>query len=175
MSHLIPLGIESAWLSTSQLHTDNRGNFREWFKAKDLEEQASQKFQVQQANISVSARGVLRGIHYSLAKSGQAKWITCVAGSILEVIIDIRPNSPTYKKWISIELDSMSGQAVLIGAGLGHGFVSLQDGTVVAYLVRHSHQQRSSRLIHSIQKLELSGCFQPQNCFCQIKTKTPQI
>ena len=129
------LGIEGAWLASSTVHGDERGNFREWFKALDVERVTDRKFDVQQANISVSARGVLRGIHYSMAEVGQAKWVTCVAGSILDVVVDIRPSSPTYKKWISVELSALSGQAVLIGEGLGHAFVSLQDGTTVAYLV----------------------------------------
>jgi dTDP-4-dehydrorhamnose 3,5-epimerase len=93
------------------------------------------EFNGQQANISTSARGVLRGIHYSLAKAGQAKWVTCVNGSIKDVIVDIRTESTTFGKHIEVDLESGDGKAVLIGKGLGHGFVSLENDTAVAYLV----------------------------------------
>jgi dTDP-4-dehydrorhamnose 3,5-epimerase len=77
----------------------------------------------------------VRGIHYSLAVKGQAKWVTCVSGLIKDVIVDIRPSSKTYGKWIEVQLSGTSGKAVLIGEGLGHGFVSLADVSTVAYLV----------------------------------------
>ena len=77
----------------------------------------------------------MRGIHYSLAEGGQAKWVTCVSGSIRDVIVDIRPSSPTYGKSVVVELSSASGNAVFIGEGLGHAFVSLEDNSTVAYLV----------------------------------------
>ena len=77
----------------------------------------------------------MRGIHYSIAPRGQAKWVTCVTGSIKDVIVDIRPDSKTFRKWIGVELTSNSGKAVFISEGLGHGFIALEDNTAVAYLV----------------------------------------
>jgi dTDP-4-dehydrorhamnose 3,5-epimerase len=129
------LEIEGAWLVESPVWSDNRGFFREWFKSEDVKKVAGRDFTVEQANISSSIKGTVRGIHYSLAEKGQAKWVTCVSGSIKDVIVDIRPNSKTYGKWIEIELNGTSGNAVLIGEGLGHGFVSLTDVATVAYLV----------------------------------------
>ena len=90
---------------------------------------------IEQANISLSSAGTLRGIHYSIAPRGQAKWITCVSGSIQDVIVDIRQDSKTFGQWIDVELRGDSGHAVLIIEGLGHGFLALQDNTAVAYLV----------------------------------------
>jgi dTDP-4-dehydrorhamnose 3,5-epimerase len=92
-------------------------------------------FGIEQANISLSSRGTLRGIHYSIAPRGQAKWVTCVSGAIKDVIVDIRPGSPTFGKWVEVELRGDSGKAVLISEGLGHGFIALEDNTAVAYLV----------------------------------------
>lgn len=129
------LGIKGAWLATSPVWDDNRGSFREWFKASDIKATTGIDFSTAQANLSESKRGVLRGIHYSLADVGQAKWVTCVAGSIRDVIIDITPTSPTYGKYATVDLSGGLGVAVLIGAGLGHGFVSMVDGSLVAYLV----------------------------------------
>ena len=132
---LSPLGIEGAWLASSPVWEDDRGSFREWFKASDIKSATGLDFSVAQANLSHSKRGVLRGIHYSLAAGGQAKWVTCVSGSIRDVIVDIRPTSPTYGQYVIVDLVGGSGNVVLIGAGLGHGFISLNDDSAVAYLV----------------------------------------
>jgi dTDP-4-dehydrorhamnose 3,5-epimerase len=132
---LMPLGIEGAWLAESPVLKDDRGSFREWFKAEDIKSVTGRNFGIEQANISVSTRGTLRGIHYSIAPRGQAKWITCVSGSIQDVIVDIRLDSKTFGQWIDIELNGDSGKSVFISEGLGHGFLALEDNTTVAYLV----------------------------------------
>lgn len=132
---LTPLGIEGAWVADSPLWSDDRGFFREWFKSRDIKSATGIDFGVEQANISVSSAGTLRGVHYSIASRGQAKWITCVSGSIQDVIVDIRPESKTFSQWIEVELKGDSGKAVLISEGLGHGFLALEDNAVVAYLV----------------------------------------
>jgi dTDP-4-dehydrorhamnose 3,5-epimerase len=132
---LTPLGIDGVWLAESTIWSDERGFFREWFKSADIKEATGREFGIEQANISLSSAGTLRGIHYSIAPRGQAKWITCVTGSIKDVIVDIRPDSQTFGKWIEVILKGDSGQAVFISEGLGHGFVALEDNTAVAYLV----------------------------------------
>jgi dTDP-4-dehydrorhamnose 3,5-epimerase len=132
---LTPLGIEGAWLAESPVWSDDRGFFREWFKSEDIEKATGKNFLIEQANISLSSKGTVRGIHYSTAPRGQAKWITCVAGSIRDVIVDIRPDSKTFGKWIAVELAGNSGKAVYVSEGLGHGFIALEENTAVAYLV----------------------------------------
>lgn len=132
---LKPLKINGAWLATSPVIADSRGYFREWFKNVDVFAVTGFHFEIQQANISSSLGGVVRGIHYSLSPQGQVKWVTCVKGLVKDVIVDIRPDSPTYGQFEIINLSSVEGNAVLIGAGLGHGFVSLNDESIVAYLL----------------------------------------
>ena len=132
---LKPLGIDGVWLAESPLWSDERGFFREWFKSGDVKAATGIDFSIQQANISQSQLGVIRGIHYSLAPQGQAKWITCVSGSILDVVVDIRPNSPTYKEYVAVDLKGNEGRALLIGTGLGHGFLALEDNTSISYLL----------------------------------------
>ena len=132
---LTPLGIDGAWLAESPVWSDDRGFLREWFKSEDVKAATGRNYGIEQANISISSRGTLRGIHYSIAPRGQAKWITCVSGSIQDVIVDIRPESKTFGQWIDVELEGDSGKAVLISARLGHGFLALEDNTAVAYLV----------------------------------------
>ena len=132
---LIPLGIEGAWLAESPVWNDDRGSFREWFKTEDVKSATGRDFGIEQANVSVSSKGTLRGIHYSIAPRGQAKLITCVLGSIQDVILDIRSGSKTFGQWVDVELRGDSGKAVFISEGLGHGFLALEENTAVAYLV----------------------------------------
>jgi dTDP-4-dehydrorhamnose 3,5-epimerase len=132
---LTPLGIEGVWLAESPVWSDGRGFFREWFKSEDVKSATGREFGIEQANISLSSRGTLRGIHYSIAPRGQAKWITCVSGAIKDVIVDIRPESKTFGQWIEVELSGNSGKAIFISEGLGHGFVALEDNAAVAYFV----------------------------------------
>ena len=129
------LEIKGVFLAESKVFIDERGFFREWFKSADIKNATGRDFGIEQANISLSARGTLRGIHYSIAPRGQAKWITCVAGSIKDVIVDIRPESKSFGQWIEVKLTGDSGKAVFISEGLGHGFVALEDNTAVVYLV----------------------------------------
>ena len=133
--NLTPLGIEGVWVAESPVWSDDRGFFREWFKSEDVKAATGREFGIEQANISLSSAGTLRGIHYSIAPRGQAKWVTCVSGSIQDVIVDIRPDSKTFGQWIDVELKGDSGRAVLISEGLGHAFLALEDNTTVAYLV----------------------------------------
>jgi dTDP-4-dehydrorhamnose 3,5-epimerase len=132
---ITPLEIEGVWVAESPIWSDDRGFFREWFKSEEIKNATGRDFGIEQANISLSSKGTLRGIHYSIAPRGQAKWITCVSGAIKDVIVDIRPESSTFGKWIDVELRGDSGKALFISEGLGHGFIALEDKTVVCYLV----------------------------------------
>ena len=135
MTKLTPLSIEGAWLFESPSHGDDRGFFREWFKSSTVSETLGREFSVSQSNLSRSKKGVVRGIHFSMAPQGQAKWITCANGAIWDVVVDIRPKSPTFKRWEAIELRAEEGKALLISEGLGHAFLSLEDETVISYLL----------------------------------------
>jgi dTDP-4-dehydrorhamnose 3,5-epimerase len=86
-----------------------QGSFREWFQAKEIEQITGINFKVAQANLSHSHLGVVRGIHYSLAPEGQGKLVTCIAGLISDVIVDIRPKSKTFRKYVKVKLDGESG------------------------------------------------------------------
>jgi len=144
------LDIEGAWIAEFPIWKDDRGTFREWFNPADFIKSTGQHFPVEQANISSSNRGALRGIHYSLAKSGQAKWVTCVSGKIQDVVIDIRPKSPTFGKWVSIELSEDSGKAIYLSESLGHAFIALEDSTTVAYLVSSPYSPKEEHGINPL-------------------------
>ena len=127
------LEIEGCWLLTSSLFNDERGSFREWFTSEKIFDETSFRFETAQSNISTSKKGALRGLHYSLSPVGQSKIITCARGSIVDVVVDIRPTSKTDKKWISVDLSGSEAKSIMIASGLAHGFISLEDESVVTY------------------------------------------
>ena len=129
------LSIPGAFIIESQIHHDSRGNFWEWYKNSAFQEHTGIQFDAKQTNISVNKEFVVRGIHYSLSNLGQSKLVTCLSGSIIDVIVDIRVGSPTFGKAICIELDALDGRSVFLGPGLGHGFMSVKNHTVVAYIL----------------------------------------
>ena len=92
---------------------------------------------LQQANCSVSAAGVLRGIHFADVPPGQAKYVTCARGAVLDVVVDIRVGSPTFGPWDSVLLDDVDRRAIYLAEGLGHAFLSLEDDSTVVYLCSH--------------------------------------
>jgi dTDP-4-dehydrorhamnose 3,5-epimerase len=132
---LTPLGIEGAWLAESPVWSDDRGDFCEWFQSESVLEATGIDFKVKQSNLSMSKAGTIRGIHFSRAAEGQAKWVTCVTGEILDVIVDVRPNSPTFGEHTAVKLRGGEGCSVLISSGLGHGFVAMEENTFVSYLL----------------------------------------
>lgn len=128
-----PLGIVGCFLIEHDVFPDERGLFREWFKSSALKKLGN-KFEVAQANFSVSQQGVIRGLHYSLAPGGQMKLITCAHGRIADVLVDIRTGSPTYLKQVQIRLESNSGTTILIDSGVAHGFSVLSEFAATVYL-----------------------------------------
>jgi dTDP-4-dehydrorhamnose 3,5-epimerase len=91
-------------------------------------------FNLAQVNYSVSRRGTLRGIHGVALPPGQAKLVTCVRGSVLDIVVDLRVGSPTFGAYDVTPLDAASGVAVYVAEGLGHAFVANTDGVCVSYL-----------------------------------------
>ncbi|MGH3524653.1 MAG: dTDP-4-dehydrorhamnose 3,5-epimerase family protein, partial [Mycobacterium sp.] len=89
------LDIPGAWELTPPQHADSRGLFFEWFTDREFTAFAGHRFDLRQANCSVSAAGVLRGLHFAQLPPGQAKYVTCVSGSVFDVVVDIRVGSPT--------------------------------------------------------------------------------
>lgn len=129
------LEIKGAWLIEGRRFGDERGFFQEWFKSSDITKETDVQFAPVQANISKSAAGVVRGIHYSIAAAGQGKLVTVMSGAIDDYIIDVRPTSPTFGEWRRVRLTSDEGNALLIDPHLGHAFQALNGDTVVSYLV----------------------------------------
>jgi dTDP-4-dehydrorhamnose 3,5-epimerase len=129
-----PLRIEGAWALTPRQFPDERGLFTEYFVGSELESVIGHRLDLHQANLSVSAAGVVRGIHFAQVPPSQAKYVSCPSGAVLDVVVDLRTGSPTYGEWDSVRLDDVDRRAVYLGEGLGHAFMSLAEGSVVTYL-----------------------------------------
>ncbi|MDQ2873757.1 MAG: dTDP-4-dehydrorhamnose 3,5-epimerase [Actinomycetota bacterium] len=127
-------GIGGAYVFTPRIYPDNRGAFSEWFRAAEFQQDLGYRFDLAQANCSVSRRGVVRGIHFTDVPPGQAKYVVCASGSILDVIVDLRVGSPTYLQWEAVALDDEARRGVFLAEGLGHGFMALSARATVMYL-----------------------------------------
>jgi dTDP-4-dehydrorhamnose 3,5-epimerase len=144
------LAIEGAYEITPEIRGDNRGVFLEFFRFDHLAAELGHRFELAQGNVSVSAKGVVRGIHYADVPPGQAKYATCTRGALLDVIVDIRVGSPTYGQWDSVRLDDVDRRAVYVAEGLGHGFCALTDDATLTYLCSATYNPTGERSINPL-------------------------
>ncbi|MFD5551755.1 dTDP-4-dehydrorhamnose 3,5-epimerase family protein [Streptomyces goshikiensis] len=126
--------VPDAYRITPRLLTDDRGSFHEAFRSDALERDTGHVFTAAQYNHSSSRRGTLRGMHSVLLPPGQAKYVSCVRGSVLDVVADLRLGSPTFGAYTSTVLEAHGGTGVFVAEGLAHGFVALTDDACVSYL-----------------------------------------
>jgi dTDP-4-dehydrorhamnose 3,5-epimerase len=129
------LAVPDGYEITPVQRADDRGVFLEWYRFDELERVVGHRLDLRQANMSVSKRGVVRGVHFADVPRGQAKYVKAVSGAVLDFVIDIRVGSPTFGQWDSVRLDTETHKAVYISEGLGHCFVALTDDAAVTYLV----------------------------------------
>ena len=130
----IPLAVSGATLVSFPRYGDSRGFFQEAFKLSEIVADRGSGFVVRQVNQSRSAAGVVRGIHWADAPPGQEKYLTVQSGAIIDIVVDLRAGSPTFGKYDYVELRADQPGAIFIGNGIGHAFLSLEDGTTVTYL-----------------------------------------
>ncbi|SDI67025.1 dTDP-4-dehydrorhamnose 3,5-epimerase family protein [Nonomuraea jiangxiensis] len=140
------LSIEGAWHHRPTVHTDSRGSLAETFRAAGL----PQRLDVAQVNCSVSNAGVLRGVHFAAVPPGQAKYLMCVSGRILDVVVDVRVGSPTYGRWEAVTLEEGTRGALLIAEGLGHAFMALSEQATVIYLCSQPYAPGREHGVHPL-------------------------
>ena len=144
------LHVPGAWVFTPRIHTDRRGSFHEWFSQAELAARTGRRLDVAQINCSVSRRGVVRGIHFSGVPPGQAKFVTCDSGAILDVIVDVRAASPWFGRWAAITLNADNKRTVFIEEGLGHAFAAISDEATVMYLCSTPYAPEREHAIHPL-------------------------
>ena len=124
-------------------HNDERGCFYENYNFNTFKKETGISFNVVQENISFSKRNVLRGLHFQKGKYAQAKLISVIRGKILDIIVDVRPKSVNFGKWISYILDDLSNELIFVPAGFAHGFLSLDNNTKISYKVDKHYNKES--------------------------------
>lgn len=112
---------------------DNRGFFMESWNKKKMEDAGLFYDFVQDNHSKSTVKGTLRGIHFQKGEKAQAKLVRCVKGAVLDVAVDLRKNSPTFKQWVGVELSAENKKQLLIPHGFGHGFVTLTDDVEFLY------------------------------------------
>ena len=130
-----PTPLKDAFLIDLELREDERGFFARTFCMNEFEEHGLEKFTAQ-CNLSFNHKaGTLRGMHYQLPPAAEAKLVRCVKGAIYDVIIDLRPESPTFMKHFGVRLDDENRTALYVPPLFGHGYQALTDGAEVSYQV----------------------------------------
>ena len=128
------LGLGGMLLLSREPHADERGTFEVVWNGAELAA-AGIEAEFVQDNLIRTRRGTLRGMHFQTAPHGEDKLIRCLRGAIVDIIIDLRPDSPTYKKFEAFELDDVNKRQLLVPKGFGHGFQTVSDHVEVTYLV----------------------------------------
>ncbi|MDA4109203.1 dTDP-4-dehydrorhamnose 3,5-epimerase [Mycolicibacterium holsaticum] len=144
------LDVPGAWEITPQVHADDRGAFLEWFTDSGFRGFSGHRFDLRQANCSVSAAGVLRGLHFAQVPPSQAKYVTCVRGAVFDVAVDIRIGSPTFGRWDAVQLDDRTRRTIYLSEGLGHAFLALEADSTVMYLCSAQYDPQREHTVNPL-------------------------
>jgi dTDP-4-dehydrorhamnose 3,5-epimerase len=145
-----PLAVPDVWVCTPSVHPDPRGMFTEWFRGDVLAVVTGRRFEIVQANHSVSRRGVVRGVHFADVPPGQAKFVYCPTGALLDIVVDLRVGSPTFGMVDSVLLDDVDRRAVFISEGFGHVICALRDESAVVYLMSSTYDPRAEHAVSPV-------------------------
>jgi dTDP-4-dehydrorhamnose 3,5-epimerase len=137
--------LKGAYVIEPDIISDNRGFFARSWCQKEFADMGLNSNLVQ-CNISFNLhQGTLRGMHYQISPHEEAKLVRCTAGAIYDVIIDLRPDSETYKKWVGVELTAENRKGLYIPTGMAHGFQTLVDNSEVFYQMSEFYHPESAR------------------------------
>ncbi len=140
-----PTSLPGAYIIEPELHEDERGAFARTFCQNEFKEHGLKDHFVQ-CNISYNKKkGTLRGMHYQAAPHQEAKLVRCTAGAIYDVIVDLRPESSTYRQWTAVELTAANRRALYVPEGFAHGFQTLCDDSEVFYQMSEFYHPESAR------------------------------
>jgi len=141
----LPTAITGAWLVEPEAREDTRGSFaRLWCRDEFAAHGLRADFVQSNASFNVH-KGTLRGLHYQAPPHGEIKLVSCVRGRVFDVIVDMRPGSPTYRRWFGAELTPQSRRMLYIPEECAHGYLALEDGSEVMYPVTMPYHPESER------------------------------
>lgn len=145
--NVIKTDIPDVLIFEPKVFGDDRGFFFESFSQKVFEEAVGRKVEFVQDNHSKSCKGVLRGLHYQLEPHAQGKLVRCVAGEVFDVAVDIRKSSPTFGKWVGVNLSADNKRQLWIPEGFAHGFVTLSNEAEFLYKTTNYYSPQHERSI----------------------------
>lgn len=143
--NVIKTDIPDVLIFEPKVFGDDRGFFFESFSQKVFEEAVGRKVEFVQDNHSKSCKGVLRGLHYQLEPYAQGKLVRCVAGEVFDVAVDIRKSSPTFGKWVGVNLSAENKRQLWIPEGFAHGFLVISDMAEFVYKTTNYYHPESDR------------------------------
>lgn len=138
-------GIAGLWLTEPEPFVDERGAFWRTFCAREFAMRGLETDFVQHSRSISHRRGTLRGLHYQRPPDGEVKLVSCVAGAIWDVAVDLRSGSESFGRWRAFELSARNGRQLYIPAGFAHGFQSLSDDAATNYLISSAYAPGSAR------------------------------
>jgi len=141
---MIPLSLHGAFLVKLFRQADDRGVFFKPFHASSLKKNGID-FEARESICSVSRKDVVRGMHFQEGEHAQAKLVYCPNGAILDVVLDMRPESPTYGGFEAVELSAQNGHALYIPEGFAHGFLALTDDAITSYIMNREYHQPADK------------------------------
>lgn len=137
--------LQGAWIIDPDPSKDERGWFARTFCERQFSErQLETRFVQHSTSLSHRAR-TLRGLHFQEEPHGEVKIVSCAQGEIFDVIVDMRPGSPTHLQWVAVELSARNGRRLYIPKGFAHGFLTLADNVVVNYLISEYYEPAAAR------------------------------
>jgi dTDP-4-dehydrorhamnose 3,5-epimerase len=129
------LSLEGAWLVSPEPFVDARGSFARSFCRDEFRSNGLATDFPQHSLAQTRQQGTVRGLHFQRAPHTEVKLVRCVAGAMYDVIVDLRPQSPTYRKWVGVELSAANGRAIYVPKGFAHGCQTLTNDVTVLYLI----------------------------------------
>lgn len=142
-----PTALKGVYIITNFAAQDERGTFVKTFNKQNFAN-TGLNFEIKESYFSISKKDVIRGMHFQMPPSDHEKLVYVSLGSIIDVVVDLRKKSPTYKKFISIELSAENRKSIFIPKGLAHGFESMEDNTITVYNVATEYDSKSDQGIH---------------------------
>jgi dTDP-4-dehydrorhamnose 3,5-epimerase len=141
----LPTALAGAYVIEQERHADERGFFARTWCAQEFERNGLEPT-LAQCSVSFNhRRATLRGLHYQAPPFAEVKLVRCTRGALYDVAVDLRPDSPTFRRWVSVELTEDNGRALYIPRGFAHGFYTLVDGTEVAYQISTPYRPEAAR------------------------------
>jgi dTDP-4-dehydrorhamnose 3,5-epimerase len=142
-----PTKIKDLLMFEPEVFADSRGWFTETYNKKDLESLGINTEFVQDNRSFSAAKGILRGLHFQNNPHTQAKLVSCTKGAVLDVAVDLRKDSPTYKQWLAVELTAENKKQLFIPRGFAHGFLTMTDNVEFTYKVDNYYNKQAERTI----------------------------